>query len=96
MQNNSPRSAHLLNIQWSTRKDDASYSAVYASQLPPTPLSQQHSGNGLEVIERCMSCGIKGEASVIRAAGPHHGRMCPHFMWRARLADDPATHVMMH
>ena len=86
-----------FNIQ---RPNGNGAEGVFADERPMSmPLVSGGAEQGsLRVIERCMSCGIKGEASVVRATGPHHGRMCPNFVWMVGQAtgDVRPQSVLLH
>ena len=95
--NDSNGSSANFNIQRSNRNGAE---GIFADERPTSmPLVSGGDEQGsLRVIERCMSCGIKGEASVVRATGPHHGRMCPNFVWMVGQAsgDVRPQSVLLH
>jgi len=84
----------LFNIPWSSRTRELAAPAVEARPVSmPMASSQGHdegeaTSSMKAVLERCPHCGIKGEPSVIRATGPHHGRICPSFVWM--VGDKPS------
>lgn len=50
--------------------------------LPETTQTQDNAGENVsKVAARCEGCGIRGDATRIRSAGQHHGRLCAHFRW---------------